>query len=141
MSSQSARVLCETIAGWLEENRPEVTVGTIRAMGDTETRERPEVVVLCEEGESPHPKLRRYEVTLRGEWRPKDDRGDDFTAGFLALAGVLLEPGNFQDLRVSLAAEGLLLRKLRGGVDSEAQEDETARRITLPVSAWVQTDV
>jgi hypothetical protein len=133
----SARTVSTVAAAWLNANRPEGFTGDIRAMHERESKDRPLLVVLVEEAGRPHPKLCTYSVTLRAEWRPAADPAGLYPAAVNLLAY------NFSQaqaaLRLALAQESLLLKKIVPGTDTEEPEGDTGRRLDWPFTLHVQT--
>lgn len=143
----SSRELSEGVAVWLESVKPVAFVWGVRSEQEDAEKVRPFATVVVEPGEGLHPLLKRWTVTLRGEYEPKvlDAAGEreqeDFPAAMEALCEVLAAPENFQSLRVALSARGMLLRKLVAGVSDEAVWEESARRIEMGFVLTVQIGV
>lgn len=135
----SARTLSTVVAAWLQENRPEGFTGDIRTMHDRESKCRPQLHVLVDEGGRPHPKLPLYTLTLRAEWIPAEDPAGLYPAAVNLLAYTLSRAQ--APLRHALAQHGLLLKKIRQGTDTEEPEGDTGRRLDWPFTFTVQTEL
>lgn len=133
----SARTVSTVCAAWLQANRPEGFTGEIRAMHERESKERPQLLVLVEEAGRPHPKLARYSVTLRAEWRPAEDPAGLYPAA-VNLIAYQFSQAQIQ-LRHDLAQESLLLKKIVPGTDTEEPEGDTGRRLDWPFVLHIQT--
>lgn len=147
-----SRELSEGVAEWLGENRPAeyLEAWGIRGESGLGDKLRPLSVVVVEKGENMgHPKMKRFPLSLRGEYLPKavvNVAGVDvleqegFPAGFAKLDEVLADKANFQSLREALSVRGLLLRRLVRGDDDEFEFGETARRIEVGYSVVVEVE-
>jgi hypothetical protein len=133
----SARTVSTVAAAWLQAHRPEGFTGEIRAMHERESKERPLLVVIVDDGGRPHPKLATYTVTLRAEWRPAEDPAGLYPAAVNLLA-YLFSQAQAQ-LRHDLAQQSLLLKKIVPGTDTEEPEGDTGRRLDWPFTLHVQT--
>lgn len=131
------RTIATGVATWLEDNRP----GTVPASHGitydmaTAPKERPVSIVRCQAGASPHPKLRKFTLSLRTEYSPDDEA----TAGDAAEAHgelVALISASFAELRAALASPVLLLRVL---VPQDSEDETLEDRTRVLTQNWLIT--
>ncbi len=109
---------------------------TIRAAQDIEKVERPYLVASSENGESPHPQMRKLNLILTTHTRVDDAETLPCAEIHQRLVNALLENG--ADVKTGLAARQLRLRKLVLGATGEEIEDGRGNAHSTVFTIWVQ---
>lgn len=130
--------LTAAVRDLLESHRPDgLPAGfTIRAEHDSEKLERPYLVISADNGETPHPAMRKLSLILTTRRRTDDETTGPAKELHQRCVNALEQ--NLPALATALAAVQLRLRKLVPGPTSEEIVDGRSESSSATWTAWLQ---
>ncbi len=117
--SQTDLLISSAVLAILTADRPDGLPEEInlRAMGDLTAQQRPDLVAFCEDGVSPHPRLRQTTLVLRLRVRDDESPADDAAAWHAAAVDYFRANPNC--LYATLLPHGITITKLTLGPYSD----------------------
>jgi len=127
MSSPIDHTLCAAVAAILNADRPAGVDAAVSITADQETATmvRPALIALCENGESPHPRLRKVTLILRLRTRADEQDASDAAGWHQAAVDYFI--ANPASLYATLQVFNLRLKKFQPGMSSDEPDDRRGR--------------